>query len=188
MFLKPTAFFRFAASSLSMTPRATLNKSLAAGASSVWAVCGVDRVGTPIAGSPSHRTVLVLFTYGSSGPWVMTPTAGRLTTSTIRRPVHVEPSIGPPCARGFPSLFHGRCLCLSRLGLCLELRARSHRPQVVGVYTFAGGLFGPPCRLHQSPDQVALTFVRPQPPSLPQGFRPGLGPAFTGLALLRGCL
>ena len=56
------------------------------------------RVGTPIAGGSSHRTVLVLFTYGSSGPWVMTPTVGRFPTSTIRRPVHVEPLLGPPCA------------------------------------------------------------------------------------------
>ncbi len=31
----------------------------------------------------SHRTVLVLFTYGSSGQWVINPIAGRVTTSPI---------------------------------------------------------------------------------------------------------
>ena len=32
-----------------------------------------DRVGTPISEGPSHRTVLVLFTYGSSEPQVCYP-------------------------------------------------------------------------------------------------------------------
>ena len=40
-----------------------------------------DRVGAPLSGGASHRTGLVLVTSGSSGRWVMTPTAGRLTTS-----------------------------------------------------------------------------------------------------------
>ena len=40
-----------------------------------------DRVGAPVARGASHRTGLVLITSGSSGRWVMTPTAGRLTTS-----------------------------------------------------------------------------------------------------------
>jgi hypothetical protein len=37
-------------------------------------------------GGSSHRTVLVLFTYGSSGQWVINPTAGRFTTSTYPHP------------------------------------------------------------------------------------------------------
>ncbi len=39
------------------------------------------RVGTPVARAASHRTGLVLFTYGSSGHRVLTPSAGRDTTS-----------------------------------------------------------------------------------------------------------
>jgi len=44
-----------------------------------------DRVGAPVARGASHRTGLVPFTSGSSGRWVMTPTAGRLTTSRYPR-------------------------------------------------------------------------------------------------------
>jgi hypothetical protein len=39
------------------------------------------RVGAPVPRGASHRTGLVLFTSGSSGRQVMTPAAGRLTTS-----------------------------------------------------------------------------------------------------------
>ncbi len=42
-----------------------------------------DRVGTLITEGSSHRTVLVLFTYGSSETRVMTPMVG-ITTSTIQ--------------------------------------------------------------------------------------------------------
>ena len=49
--------------------------------------CGANgRVGTPISEGPSQGTVLVLFTYGSSGRRVVTPVAGRFTTSTIPVP------------------------------------------------------------------------------------------------------
>ena len=41
----------------------------------------VSRSRPPLPGGGSHRTVLVLFTYGSSGPPVVTPAAGRVTTS-----------------------------------------------------------------------------------------------------------
>ncbi|MCC6528161.1 MAG: serine/threonine protein kinase [Polyangiaceae bacterium] len=41
-----------------------------------------DRVGAPVARGTSHRTGLVLFTSGSSGPRVATPVAGRFTTSS----------------------------------------------------------------------------------------------------------
>ncbi len=41
------------------------------------------RVGAPVAQGASHRTGLVLFTSGSSGPRVVTPAAGRFTTSAI---------------------------------------------------------------------------------------------------------
>ena len=42
------------------------------------------RVGAPK--GPAHRTVLVLFTYGSSGRRVANPVAGRFTTSPIPVP------------------------------------------------------------------------------------------------------
>jgi len=44
----------------------------------------IDRVGAPVSRGASRRTGLVLVTSGSSGRWVMTvmtPIAGRLTTS-----------------------------------------------------------------------------------------------------------
>ena len=40
-----------------------------------------NRVGAPVARGASHRTGLVLFTSGSSGQQVVTPAAGRLSTS-----------------------------------------------------------------------------------------------------------
>jgi hypothetical protein len=43
--------------------------------------CRLDRVGAPITRGASHRTGQVLFTSGSSGRRVVTPVAGRLTTS-----------------------------------------------------------------------------------------------------------
>ena len=48
----------------------------------------------------------------------------------------------------------------------------------------------PPSRLSQSSSRFASAFFRPQPPSLPLsgGCPSELGPAFTGLALLRSCL
>ena len=42
----------------------------------------LNRVGAPVARGTSHRTGLVLFTSGSSGPRVATPVAGRFTTSS----------------------------------------------------------------------------------------------------------
>ena len=47
---------------------------------------GGHRVGAPVAEGASHRTVLVLFTYGSSGPTVFTPPGGRFSTSLIPAP------------------------------------------------------------------------------------------------------
>ena len=56
------------------------------------------RVRTPITEGPSHRTVLVLFTYGSSGRWVVNPIASRFTTSVIQRQAPVAPTFALPCA------------------------------------------------------------------------------------------
>ena len=50
-----------------------------------------NRVAAPVAGSGSHRTVLVPFTYGSSGPPVVTPAAGRVTTSPYPSSAIAEP-------------------------------------------------------------------------------------------------
>ena len=47
---------------------------------------GHTRVAAPVAGGGSHGTVRVVFTYGSSGPPVVTPAAGRVTTSPCPRP------------------------------------------------------------------------------------------------------
>ena len=44
-----------------------------------------DRVGAPVARGASHGTGLVLFTSGSSGRQVMTPVAGRVSTSRYPR-------------------------------------------------------------------------------------------------------
>ena len=63
---------------LANTGRAVANKVL-------QLTSTIDRVGAPVSRGASHRTGLVLFTSGSSGRWVMTPTAGRLTTSRYPR-------------------------------------------------------------------------------------------------------
>jgi hypothetical protein len=47
---------------------------------------GHTQVGTPIAEGPSHRTVVMLFMYGSSGLQVITPAVGRVATSPIPVP------------------------------------------------------------------------------------------------------
>lgn len=48
----------------------------------------LGQVSAPVARGASHRTVVVLFTYGSSGRQVITPVAGRFATSTI--PMHAS--------------------------------------------------------------------------------------------------
>jgi len=58
------------------------------------------RVGAPVAEGPSQGTVLVLFTYGSSGHRVVTPVAGRFTTSPV--PVAARAAPERRCAQCIP--------------------------------------------------------------------------------------
>ena len=138
------------------------------------------RVGAPVAGGPSHRTGLVLFTSGSSGRQVVTPIAGRFTDPLVPRDAddldlsrvrHMAARVGTSCCVVVGSWFGNLSYVDSTSpGSRRQVACCGHRAPLTGhsvlcdkllspsASTFAADAFPPRAKLLHGWDDLSIAF------------------------------